>query len=273
MPLIRCLIHNAALFIFISFQCVLVFSAPIHPALLNETYWSALKIANHSVRTPNETLNHRYQLGEWWEIAALRVDSPILLMMRGSKNQFDRLQSLAIFKFEVKEVKYGIAGSPTEILLEVKEKKTDKNINIDRQVQSVSLRFSIPFKLIEKKYKLIDARDKTERTITVSPDGVRAFFTPLEFFPLDPPALEHANQVKKEKIKIIPQELLELLEQEGVRLDRVQGQWYESIDFFGRFTEFLIEERAPWPTYLKNNQGVSILIRSGVSGGVPGGVQ
>lgn len=235
------------------FTSIVSFKTSAHTLMTHQEYLSALRTMDESMTLQSpELIQYSYSVGEWWEVATVRIESK---MMRPNNSTLT-LQSgqtrLGIFKYQVKEIR---SNFPQKLVLEVKQIEHPRTPLIDPRLPSLTLIVKLPFHQTEKIYS---------NSISVSPNGIRSSFSPLELFDLDVPSIVKTFQNKKDKLPDIPKKLLPFAKKLNLSLEHHRNYWFETTDFFGRPIDLIWRPEDPWPLLQKTPHGFSLLIRKGV---------
>ena len=247
---------------------ILVFSSTsVHAYENYSDYLAALKIADRYVQKKKTAATSRmgalstsavtelfgryYQVGDSWDIAAVRVDPN---MAPGADG--DKIGAPAVFHYHVTRVTTGL--SP-EIEIHVTQVEQFAAKIIDPKVKEIVLILNDKLKEHSKKYVM----NGSDQQVVGSVDGMGGNFSGLEFFPLDILDLTTADKSQPTVQPEVPASLAKITAQTGTKIDLSQSHVFDQEDFFGRSVQALWQMGDPWPAFMKTPHGIAVLIKKG----------
>ena len=238
-----------------------------------EAYISALKLADQKVKRLKEhasgdpnaissavlraLFGRYYQVGDRWDVAALRFDHSVMRMTSDPEQLKTSGDVVALFHYEVIKVKTGM--SP-QVVIKVTQVESNGIPILDPKVTELTLTMNDQLVQSDKAYLFKGA----SQPVKVSPDGIRSRITPLELFPLDVPDVVTAERQDAISLPELPGKLQSVAAQAGFKPDFAKSSWFEQDDFFGRPVQILWQQGDPWPAYLKTPNGIAILLHKEV---------
>ena len=231
----------------------------VNASMPESEYLKALQIADKKVQRQKEaqfqsqalstsTLKSHfgrfYQVGDNWDIAVWKTDRPIMRMTTEPTHLRTTVTNKAILHYEVIEISNG------KIEIKITQLE-DHGIKInDPKVTQIKLSLNNNLNLISK-------------TFFLSSGSVTSSHNTIDFFPLDVPNLSDADHSDSPNLSEIPPQIQDFTKTVGFKIVPARGTFFEADDFFGRPIQVFWQKGDPWPAYIKNQNGIAILIRKG----------
>lgn len=195
-----------------------------------------------------------YQVGDHWEVAAVRIENPMARMISDPDRLQPSYSAAAFFRYTVREAENAPGG---KLVVTVEQIATPSAPIIDPKVSAVILTLASDSTQTRKEYQI------GRKIVSVSPEGVRSPITSLEFYPLDLPEIRTAEALSGRSMPELPARLQQAVAGRVANVDSASAIWFEQDDFFGRPVQALWRKGAPWPTYLKTANGIAVLLSAG----------
>jgi hypothetical protein len=200
---------------------------------------------------PVELLSGRpYRLGEAWDVVSYYI---IQNAMPGSTLRTDYAPHGKISSFHYRVTQL----APLQI--EVTETAQPNSNKTDPEIASVTLTYDSDFREIGKAYHRVDGQ-----TIEALVGGMHARGLPLEIYAIDAPNVTDAEAVPyrapAELIASLSPPLAAIAQASQFGYDPVNAQWLKTTDGFGREVDVVWQKGNPWPSYVRTERGISILV-------------
>jgi hypothetical protein len=194
-----------------------------------------------------------YSVGDNWDVASWQIENPAMTPPYSTRKKSDFVGTGCLFHYQVASVKTGF--SP-EVVIKISQIKSDGFSIADPKVDYLVLSMNDQTVQSKKEYLLRG----NPNPLTVPTNGLHIQISPLESFALDLPEIHTAEKIESFSLPVLPKSIQAYAERIHFNPDLSKSSWFEQDDFFGRPVQILWEQGNPWPTYLKNSNGVSILI-------------
>lgn len=239
-----------------------------HAAMPEKLYRSQLQFANEwatkkkvessdqsqalSSQLITRLFGRYYQVGDHWTVAAWQIEHGMMRMTSEANQTQSQVGRGGLFKYEVIQVKN---GSHPEVTIRVVPLEGLGFEKVDPKVQYLDLKMDDAWVQSEKTYTLA-GRSQPEKA---SPNGIHSQISTLELYPLDPPEVSFSNS-NPARNPSLPPVILKFAQASNWKLNLSRSFQFDQDDFFGRPIELIWEEGMPWPSYIKTNNGVALLL-------------
>lgn len=192
-----------------------------------------------------------YRVGDTWTVAAQQA-LPTAMRRTSEPGLLEpSLGPVVLFRYRV------VALEPN-LRLEITQAEQPGTAPADARVEKITIEVNAATEQVSKSYHF---RGK-QRPAKVSPEGIRSRVSPLELYPLDVPEILTAEISDAKEFPSVPPRLRDTATRLGASLSPPsrEAKWMEQDDFFGRPVQLLWRPGDPWPAYLKNAQGLAVLL-------------
>jgi hypothetical protein len=224
-----------------------------------EKYVQRTKVAGAGALTASNArmlMGRPYEVGDKWEVAALHINSSIARMTDDEHHKNDRPDRVAFFRYEVASL---YSDGERETSITVTQAARPGFPLVDSAVSSMILGVNDRLAQVRKDFVMV----RGGAALSASTGGLMASVSLLEFFPLDLPDMSQVEPVKARALPVLPAPLAAVAEKLGFKPDLSRTFEIEDQDFFGRPVEVFWQQGDPWPSVIKTQQGVSILVPRG----------
>ncbi len=195
-----------------------------------------------------------YEVGDTWTVAAWQLEHGMMRMTGDLNRTQSQVGRGGIFKYLVTDVK---TGSQPQVVIQITQVEAWGIKPVDPNVQFLELKMNDSLLQSEKTYRVGTGPNSQLRV--ASANGIHTEISALELYPLDAPEVSFSNQVPT-KAPVLPKGVEAFATQTGLQLNFANSFQFQQDDFFGRPVSVIWESGKPWPSYLKTQNGIALLL-------------